>query len=56
MERSGRVDEAIRLLGADVAARRYGPQNNVESYAELLARHGRIEELRELADSQSRLS
>ncbi|MFB7668895.1 hypothetical protein ACFC1R_34090 [Kitasatospora sp. NPDC056138] len=50
--RAGRVEEAIRLLGADVAARRYGPQNNVGSYAELLARHGRIEELRELADAQ----
>lgn len=49
LERSGRVDEAIRLLGADVAARRYGPQNNVEFYTELLARHGRIEELRDLA-------
>ncbi|MFV5998272.1 hypothetical protein ACNPQM_39385 [Streptomyces sp. NPDC056231] len=52
LERSGRADEAIRLLGADVAARRYGPQNNVEFYAELLARHGRIEELRDLADTQ----
>ncbi|MFF7236798.1 hypothetical protein [Streptomyces collinus] len=49
LERSGRTDEAIRLLGADVAARRYGPENNVEFYAELLARHGRIEELRDLA-------
>ncbi|SEL33124.1 tetratricopeptide repeat protein [Streptacidiphilus jiangxiensis] len=52
LERSGRVDEAIRLLGADVAERRYGPQNNVQFYAELLARHERIEELRELADTQ----
>ncbi|MGW5461570.1 tetratricopeptide repeat protein [Streptomyces sp. NPDC003996] len=51
LERSGRADQAIRLLGADVAARRYGPQNNVEFYAELLARHGRIEELRDLADT-----
>ncbi|MFD5633516.1 hypothetical protein ACFWJM_05110 [Streptomyces sp. NPDC127077] len=41
--------EAIRLLGADVAARRYGPENNVEFYTELLARNGRIEELRDLA-------
>ncbi|MFJ7967244.1 hypothetical protein [Streptomyces sp. NPDC096324] len=49
LERSGRVDEAIRLLGADVAARRYGPENNVEFYTELLARNGRIEELRDLA-------
>ncbi|MGI5507497.1 tetratricopeptide repeat protein [Streptomyces sp. CA-106131] len=52
LERSGRADQAIRLLGADVAARRYGPQNNVLFYAELLARHGRIEELRDLADTQ----
>ncbi|MGW7140285.1 tetratricopeptide repeat protein [Streptomyces xanthophaeus] len=51
LERSGRVEEAIRILGADVAARRYGPQNTVESYAELLARHGRIEELRQAATS-----
>ncbi|ROR35596.1 hypothetical protein EDD39_7257 [Kitasatospora cineracea] len=53
LERSGRVDEAIRQFGADVAARRYGPLNNVESYADLLARHGRIEELRSLADTES---
>ncbi|MEU6652958.1 hypothetical protein ABZ904_26870 [Streptomyces sp. NPDC046900] len=52
LERSGQADQAIRLLGADVAARRYGPQNNVEFYAELLARHGRVEELRDLADTQ----
>ncbi|WP_406260197.1 hypothetical protein OH779_02205 [Actinacidiphila glaucinigra] len=49
LERSGRVDEAISLLGADVAAGRYGPRNTVEFHVELLARHGRIEELRELA-------
>ncbi|WP_159401267.1 tetratricopeptide repeat protein, partial [Streptomyces sp. NRRL B-24484] len=49
LERSGRVDEAIALLGADVAARRYGPQNTVEFYADLLARNGRIDELRDLA-------
>ncbi|MFJ3841312.1 tetratricopeptide repeat protein [Streptomyces sp. NPDC090054] len=49
LERSGRVEEAIRILGADVAARRYGPQNTVQSYVELLARHGRIEELRQAA-------
>ncbi|MGW7825021.1 tetratricopeptide repeat protein [Streptomyces puniciscabiei] len=52
LERSGRADQAIRLLGADMAARRYGPQNNVEFYAELLTRHGRVEELRDLADTQ----
>jgi tetratricopeptide (TPR) repeat protein len=49
LERSGRADQAIRLLGADMAARRYGPQNNVKFYAELLARHGRVEALRDLA-------
>ncbi|MFB7446339.1 hypothetical protein ACFC01_50315 [Streptomyces mirabilis] len=52
LERSGRADQAIRLLGADMAARRHGPQNNVKFYAELLARHGRVEELRDLADTQ----
>ncbi|MFE0631951.1 hypothetical protein ACFW3D_33985 [Streptomyces sp. NPDC058864] len=49
LERSGRVDEAIGLLGADVAAHRYGPQNTVEFHVQLLARHRRTEELRELA-------
>lgn len=48
MERLGRVDEAITLLGGDMDAQRL-PQNTVEFYAELLARHGRIEELGELA-------
>lgn len=48
LERAGRADEAIRILGADVAARRYFAQNTVEFYAALLARHGRIEELSEL--------
>jgi tetratricopeptide (TPR) repeat protein len=49
LERSGRADEAIRILGADVATRRFGPRTTVESYTELLARHGRIEELRRAA-------
>ncbi|GAA3271659.1 hypothetical protein [Streptomyces lavendulae] len=49
LERSGRAEEAMRILGADVAARRYGPQNTVETYTELLARHGRIEELLQAA-------
>ncbi|GLX37600.1 hypothetical protein Sros01_36730 [Streptomyces roseochromogenus] len=49
LERSGRAEEAMRILGADVAARQYGPQNTVETYAELLARHGRIEELLQAA-------
>ncbi|MFE2581789.1 hypothetical protein [Streptomyces sp. NPDC059378] len=54
LERSGRVDEAIRLLGADVAARRYGLENTVGFYVELLARHGRVEELRDLATGSRR--
>ncbi|MGX1546111.1 tetratricopeptide repeat protein [Streptomyces adustus] len=54
LERSGRVDEAIRLLGADVAARRYGPENTVVFYVELLARHGRVEDLRDLATGSHR--
>ncbi|MFD0526097.1 hypothetical protein ACFQ1I_00695 [Kitasatospora arboriphila] len=49
LERSGRVDEAIHQLGADVAARRYGPQNTVDYYTQMLARNGKIEELHELA-------
>ncbi|MEU5289492.1 CDC27 family protein [Streptomyces sp. CA-278952] len=49
LERSGQVEEAIRVLGGDVAARRYGPQNTVQSYAQLLARHGRVEELQQAA-------
>ncbi|MFE1854680.1 tetratricopeptide repeat protein [Streptomyces sp. NPDC059489] len=52
LERAGRVEEAIRLLGADVAGRRYLVRNTVESYAALLARHGRIEELRELGTGE----
>lgn len=36
-------------VGADIAARRYGPQNTAEFHAELLARRGRIEELHALA-------
>ncbi|MFV5998416.1 hypothetical protein ACNPQM_40200, partial [Streptomyces sp. NPDC056231] len=51
LERAGRADQAIRLLGADVAARRYGMLNTVKFYAELLARCGRIEELGDLADT-----
>ncbi|MFB7330993.1 hypothetical protein ACFC00_05040 [Streptomyces adustus] len=32
-----------------MAARRYGPENTVVFYVELLARHGRVEDLRDLA-------
>jgi hypothetical protein len=49
LERSGRAEEAIRRLGRDVTEKRYGPQNTLSFYAELLARHGRVEELRALA-------
>ncbi|MFF0746777.1 hypothetical protein ACFYVL_40980 [Streptomyces sp. NPDC004111] len=49
LERSGQAEEAIRVLGDDVAARRYGPQNTVQSYAQLLARHGRLKELQQAA-------
>lgn len=49
LERSGKVEEAIRVLGDDVAERRYGPQNTVRSYAQLLARHGRVRELQQAA-------
>ncbi|MGW4688059.1 hypothetical protein ACWEPM_24640 [Streptomyces sp. NPDC004244] len=49
LERAGRADEAIRILGEDVAGRRFLTQNTLTAYAELLARRGRLGELRELA-------
>lgn len=49
LERAGQADEAIRLLGEDVTTDRYFGQDTVTLYAELLARHGRIEELRALS-------
>jgi tetratricopeptide (TPR) repeat protein len=52
LERAGRADEAIRILGSDVAARRYLVQNTLTAYAELLARQGRIEELRALGTGE----
>ncbi|MFJ1708085.1 hypothetical protein [Kitasatospora sp. NPDC088346] len=48
LERSGRTEEAIRILGADIAAGRFLTRNTLTAYAELLLRHGRIEALREL--------
>ncbi|GAA4830141.1 hypothetical protein GCM10023235_00080 [Kitasatospora terrestris] len=48
LERSGRADEAIRILGEDVAAGRFLVQNTLTAYAELLLRHGHVEALREL--------
>ncbi|MGW0856802.1 tetratricopeptide repeat protein [Streptomyces sp. NPDC002690] len=47
LERSGRVDEAVRVLGAAMAGDRVGCGNTAEGLAELLARHGRIEDLRQ---------
>ncbi|WP_329030553.1 MULTISPECIES: hypothetical protein [unclassified Streptomyces] len=49
LERAGRVDEAIAVLGADVAAHRSSAEIMRVSYARLLARHGRIEDLRQMA-------
>lgn len=49
LERAGRADEAIRTLGADIAHRRFLTQNTLTAYAELLARRGRLDDLRELA-------
>ncbi|MGY4394752.1 tetratricopeptide repeat protein [Streptomyces sp. TE12347] len=49
LERTGRADEAIRILGGDIAGRRFLTQNTLTAYAELLARHGRLDALRDLA-------
>ncbi|MEU9464915.1 hypothetical protein [Streptomyces sp. NPDC048312] len=48
LERADRVDEAVRMLGADIAAGHFLVQNTLTAYAELLQRHGRLEELRVL--------
>ncbi|MFE0772697.1 hypothetical protein [Streptomyces sp. NPDC058861] len=48
LERAGRADEAIRVLGEDIARRRFLSENTLVAHAELLARHGRLDELREL--------
>ena len=52
LERAGRADEAIRILGADIAAGHFLTQNTLTTHAELLVRHGHIEELRELGTGQ----
>ncbi|MFF2751372.1 hypothetical protein ACFVVA_38285 [Kitasatospora sp. NPDC058048] len=52
LERAGRVDEAIRLRATDAAANRGWSAEH--DYATLLARHGRIAELRELATGPAR--
>ncbi|MBD0675255.1 hypothetical protein BU198_32295 [Streptomyces sp. CBMA156] len=48
LERMDRVDEAIRTLGADVPV----VPGTAAPYAELLARQGRIDQLRELATGE----
>ncbi|MFI9724694.1 hypothetical protein [Streptomyces sp. NPDC052092] len=48
LERAGRVDEAVRVLGADIAADRFLVQNTLTAYAELLQRNRHMDELREL--------
>ncbi|WP_424921989.1 hypothetical protein [Streptomyces sp. wa1] len=48
LERAGRVDEAVRVLKADIAAGRFLVQNTLTAYAELCQRNGRMDELREL--------
>ncbi|WP_279329078.1 hypothetical protein [Streptomyces sp. OS603R] len=52
LERAGRVDEAVRMLGADIAAGHFVVQNTLIAYAELLRRHGRVEELRVLGTGE----
>ncbi|MGW6202512.1 tetratricopeptide repeat protein [Streptomyces sp. NPDC055089] len=52
LERAGRADEAVRALGADVAAGRFLVQNTLTAYAELLQRNGRMQELHELGTGE----
>jgi tetratricopeptide (TPR) repeat protein len=52
LERMNRADEAIRVLGADIAEKRYGTQKTLTAYAELLSRHGRLDDLREMATGE----
>lgn len=52
LERADRADEAIHILGQDIAGRRFLARGSLIAYAELLGRHGRFEELRELVGSQ----
>ncbi|MFK0259279.1 tetratricopeptide repeat protein [Streptomyces sp. NPDC090445] len=54
LERAGRTDEAIQILGQDIAGHHYFTQNTLTAYADLLARHGRLDELRELATGRTR--
>lgn len=50
LERSGRVDEAVAVLRRDVHVQNVTYVNIVEHLADLLARHGRYDELRALID------
>ncbi|MGW7198715.1 tetratricopeptide repeat protein [Streptomyces chryseus] len=52
LERAGRVDEAVRMLGADIAAGHFVAQNTLIAYGELLRRHGGVEELRVLGTGE----
>ncbi|MET9810792.1 hypothetical protein [Streptomyces halstedii] len=52
LERAGRVDEAVRILGADIIAGHFVVQNTLIAYAELLRRHGYVEELRVLGTGE----
>ncbi|NYV74051.1 tetratricopeptide repeat protein [Streptomyces sp. UH6] len=52
LERAGRVDEAVRGLGADIAAGRFLVENTLTAHAELLRRTGRVDELRELGTGE----
>jgi hypothetical protein len=52
-ERAGRAGEAVRILGEDIAEDRHLTQNTLTACAELLARHGRLDALRELATGQA---
>ncbi|MEW1551826.1 tetratricopeptide repeat protein [Streptomyces tsukubensis] len=49
LERTGRADEAIRTLGADITTDHFKSQSTLTYYARLLARHDRLDELRTLA-------
>lgn len=53
LERAGRADEAIRILGQDIAGHHYLTQNTLTAYARLLGRGGRLYELRELATGRN---
>ncbi|MGA5842330.1 hypothetical protein [Streptomyces pseudogriseolus] len=52
LERAGRADEAIRILGADMPGHRFLAPTALAVYGGLLTRHGRLEDLRELIADQ----